>query len=104
MSTYWLYQQLQGGSNVAVDGSDPILSVTFDHRTERVYCPTSDEYLVTAEVIQKAKDLGATIIAYGYWCGVTYEAKQYGKKNGIAVMPYGGFFAYLKKHGVTLEQ
>jgi hypothetical protein len=102
MSTYWLYQELRT-SNAVVDGGNPILTVEFGDRTERVYCPDSDEYRVTADVIQKAKGLGATIIAYSNtWCGVTYEAKQYGKQNGIEVMPFGSFFAYLKRYGVDL--
>jgi hypothetical protein len=102
MSTYWLRDQLRGNSKVVLDGGNPILSVTFDGRTERIYSPDPDEYRVTADVVLKAQKLGATVIAYGSWCEATYDGKEYAKKHGIAVMSYASFFAYLKRHGVIL--
>ena len=104
MSTYWLNDQLRSTSDAIVDGGDPILTVEFAGRTERVYSPDSDEYRVTADVIEKAADLGATIIAYSNtWCDATYEAKRYAKERGIEVMPFGSFFAYLKRYGVRFR-
>lgn len=101
MSTYWLIKQLRSTSDAVVDDGNPILAVTFVGRTERVYCPEPDEYRITADVARKAKDLGATVIAYSSsWCEATYEGKQYAKDLGVSVMPFAGFFAYLKRKGV----
>jgi hypothetical protein len=76
MSTKWLYDQLSEKSNATLDGGNPILTVEFGGRTERIYCPDSDEYRVTAAVVEKAADLQVTIIAYiQQWCGVTEEGK-----------------------------
>jgi hypothetical protein len=103
MSTSWLSAQLMNTSAVT-DRGDPILSVTFAGRTERVYCPNSDEYRVTADVVRKAKDLGGTIIAYSStWCGATEEAKRYAKSLEVNVMPFNAFFAYLRRKGVEFK-
>jgi hypothetical protein len=100
MSTKWLYDQLREKSNATLDGGNPILTVEFGDRTERVYCPDSDEYRVTAAVVEKAADLQATIIAYSQqWCGVTEEGKEYAKEVGVHVMPNRSFFAYLREKG-----
>lgn len=101
MSTSWLYEQLSACSNVTTDGGNPVLGVSFSGKTEYVYCPNSSEYIISADVVQKAKDLGATIIAYGSWCGASYDASQYGKKLDVSIMPYRSFFAYLKQKGVN---
>jgi hypothetical protein len=104
MTTYWLNNELAAKSNAQIDGGNPVLSVIFSGRTERVYCPDSDEYRVTADVVEKAKELGATIIAYSEsWSDTTYDAKQYAKQVGITVMPFAAFFAYLKRKGVTMR-
>ena len=104
MSTYWLDRQL-GATDAETDGGTPILAVTFADRTEYVYCPSPDEYRVTADVVDKAKDLGATLITYpSSWSGTTYEAKQHAKNLGITVMPHNAFFAYLKRKGVKFSK
>jgi hypothetical protein len=103
MSTSWLSAQLMN-TDAVIDGGDPILSVASAGRTERVYCPNSDEYRVTADVVKKAKDLGATIIAYSStWCEATYEAKRYAKSLNVSVMPFNAFFAYLRSRGVEFR-
>lgn len=100
MTTFWLRDQLVE-KNVIVDNGNPVLSVTFAGRTERVYCPDSDEYRITADVVAKAKELGATIIVYSTkWCGITAEGKLHAKNIGIYAMPYNAFFAYLRSKGV----
>lgn len=105
MSTAWLNERLRNGRAITTDGGSPILTVNFHDRTERIYCPNSTEYRVTAEVVNKAKELGATIVAYSSaWCGTTYEAKQYAKKKGIIIMHYASFFAYLREHGVVFPE
>jgi hypothetical protein len=105
VSTYWLNQLLISTSDADVDGGDPVIAITFGGRIERVYCPDSDEYRVTADVVRKAKDLGATIVAYSSsWCEATYEGKHYAKDLGIHVMPYAALFAYLKRKGVKFRR
>jgi hypothetical protein len=104
VSTFWLDKQL-AATDAVTDGGNPILAVTFADRTERVYCPDSDEYRVTADVVSKAKVLGATIISYPtIWSGTTYEAKQHAKSLGIIIMAHNGFFAYLKRKGVKFSK
>jgi hypothetical protein len=104
MSTTWLNGQLASTSDAVVDGGNPILAVTFAGRTELVYCPDSDEYRITADVARKAKDLGATVIAYSSsWCATTYEGKEYAKSLDINIMPYAAFFKYLKRKGVKFK-
>lgn len=105
MSTRWLSDRLSGVPGVEIDHGDPVLEVRFAGRVERVYCPRSDEYRVTADVVRKAKDLGATIISYpAQWCDATYEGKAYGKELGITVMQHSAFFGYLRSKGVALAE
>lgn len=105
MSTYWLRNKLEGASGVKTDGGDPILTIVLDAgREERIYCPDSDEYRVTADVVDKAVDLGATIIAYGSWCDTTVEGKLRAKEKGASVLRFGGLFAYLISKGVSLAK
>jgi hypothetical protein len=103
MTTVWLNQQLST-SNAIVSGGNPLLEVSFAGRTERVYSPDSDEYRITADVVEKAKNIGATIIAYSStWCDVTYEGKEYAKSLGVNIMQFNEFFAYLKRKGVKFQ-
>lgn len=105
MSTNWLRTKIDEESDAASDGGDPILTITFQGGEERVYCPNSSEYNVDSDVVEKARELGATIIAYSNtWSGATVEAKAYGRANGVSVMPYGQFFAYLKRKGVGFAE
>lgn len=101
MTTYWLNSALKKLSGIATDGANPILGIEFAGRTESIYCPDPSEYRVTAEVVQKAHDLGATIIAYSdLWGAGTHESKGYAKELGITVMPYKALFGYLRRYGV----
>jgi hypothetical protein len=63
----------------------------------------TDEYAVTGDVVKKAHDNGATIIAYASWCQVNYEAKRYGRELGLTVMAHAELFAYLKREGVSIR-
>ncbi|MGH6613666.1 hypothetical protein [Sphingomonas sp.] len=102
MSTYWLRGKLADGSDARTDGGDPVLTIFLGGgRDERVYCPDSDEYRVTADVVDKAVDLGANIIAYGSWCDATVEGKLRAKAKGVSVVRYAGLFAFLRNKGVS---
>jgi hypothetical protein len=102
LSTYWLRDKLAKESDAITDGGDPVLTIDHSSGTVRVYCPTSDEYAVDADVVEKALGLGANVIAYATtWCSATYEAKAYGKAKGVDVIPYAGLFGFLRRKGVT---
>jgi hypothetical protein len=102
LSTNWLRTAIDETSSAVSDGGDPILAISFEGLVERVYCPNSSEYNVDSDVVEKARDLGATVIAYSNtWSGATVEARIYGKRNGISVMRYAEFFAYLRRKGVS---
>lgn len=101
MTTYWLISQLAGKSGVTTDNGNPLLTVEFAGRRETIYCPDPEEYKATAEVVDKAHGLGATIIAYSEtWGASTYEAKRYAKELRVSLMPYKALFGYLAAHGV----
>lgn len=101
MTTFWLNKQLAAMSGVSTDSGNPVLTVEFSDRRERIYCPDPSEYKATAEVVDKAHQLGATIVAYSEtWGDSTYEAKQYAKQLSVSLMPYKALFAYLKRYGV----
>ena len=98
----WLFFELKK-TNAKLDYEyEPLINVEVDGEKVGIYTPTSDEYRVTADVVQKAADLGAKIIAYSkLWCGATYEGEEHGKLVGVKVMPYGALFAYLKRKGIS---
>lgn len=106
MSTSWLRQELARSSDARTDGGDPILSVILPNgREERIYCPESDEYRVSADVVEKAVRLGATIVAYSSsWCGVTVEGKDHATTVGISILPFAGLFGYMKRKGVIFTR
>ncbi|UVO55748.1 hypothetical protein [Sphingomonas sp. SUN039] len=104
MSTYWLRGELARGTDATTDDGDPILTVYLDGGKEaRIYCPEPDEYQVCADVVQKASDLGATIVAYGSWCDASVEGKMHAKEIGLSVVPYAGLFAFLRRNGVSFS-
>lgn len=103
MSTYWLWQQLSGVSGVQIGKPEVILEISFADKIEKIYCPSSDEYIISADIVEKAKELGATIIAYGTtWSTPTIEAVQHGKTFKISILGYSQLFAYLRRKGVNL--
>ena len=101
MTTFWLNKQLSTMSGVVTDSGNPVLTIEFAGRSERIYCPDPSEYKATAEVVDKAHQLGATIVAYSEtWGEGTYEAKEYAKKVKISLMAYKSLFGYLSRYGV----
>ena len=105
MSTGWLRREL-ALSDARIDSGDPILSVILPNgREERIYCPESDEYRLSADVVEKAAGLGATIVAYSSnWCEATVEGKDHARARGVSVLPFAGLFAYIKSKGVTFTR
>lgn len=98
-NNYWLIEQLQKNDNVQ-DVSEVGIAVRFSTARSAyvVYTPSSDEYRVTADVVDKAHEAGATMVAYSsFWCGDTEEGQARAKELGVTVMPYGAFFGMLRK-------
>jgi hypothetical protein len=106
LSTSWLRGELAQSSDARTDGGDPILSIVLPNgREERIYCPDSDEYRVSADVVEKAAGLGATIVAYSsQWCEATIEGKEHARARGISIFPFAGLFGYMKRKGVTFTR
>lgn len=106
MSTNWLRGELARCSDARTDSGDPILRIIMPNgREERIYCPDPDEYRVSADVVEKAVNLGATIVAYSStWCGATVEGKDHATVRGISILPFAGLFAYMKREGVTFTR
>ena len=101
MSTTYLRQKLGAA---ATDNGDPVLTIETDDGLIRVYSPEPSEYRVSADVVEKARGLGADMIAYANtWCGVTVEGAAHGRAIGIDIMPFGEFFQMLRKRGVAVS-
>lgn len=100
MSTAYLRQKLAGA---ATDNGDPVLTIETDSGLIRVYSPEPSEYRVSADVVEKAQNLGADMIAYANtWCGVTLEGEAHGRAIGVDIMPFGEFFQMLRRRGVAV--
>lgn len=100
MSTYYLRQKLAAADT---DNGDPILTIRTDHGALRVYSPEPTEYRVNADVVEKARGLGADMIAYAEsWCGVTVEGGEHGRRLGVELLPFKAFFRMLGQRGVPV--
>lgn len=105
MSTYWLRKELASTTDAILGGDDTALTLQLPERVEVVYYPDSDEYIISADIIQKAKESGATIVVYPTaWSKPTFEAQKYAKKLNISIMSNAQFFAYLKRKGVKCRR
>lgn len=90
-SIYWMRKQLLESLPINVT-SENTGEFFFDGKKMILYCPTTSEYEITSQVIIKASDLKADIIAFPtQWCKATREAIEYGKTLGIKVIPFGHF-------------
>jgi hypothetical protein len=98
-NNYWLIQQIAGKANVkSVREVGIAVEFVTDGGTYVVYTPNSDEYRVTADVIDQAKEAGATMVSYSTaWCGNTDEGKARGREIGVLVMPHGAFFSRIDR-------
>jgi len=92
-SAYWLSKQIKGKRTFRTLNEN-CLEIDLDGNKTIVFCPTTDEYEITTAIVQKAKNLNATIIAYPtQWCKATASAISYGKGEGIDIMPFGKFLS-----------
>jgi hypothetical protein len=71
-SSRWLCEQLGGIAGVTVEmGAAPLIIAEHNGRSYRIYTPTSDEYIVSVDVVDKVKGLGGDVISYASWSRVT---------------------------------
>ena len=99
MNNRWLYTQLRDKAGLYVSPAyHPLIIVEKLGIEYRIYTPNTDEYLITIDIVQKAKDMGANIISYPTsWCRASSEAFSYGKKNNLQVIPHGRLFELLEE-------
>ncbi len=97
MNNSWLYDQLTKHSHLKVeDNYYKFIQVVHKNKTYKIYTPTPDEYLITVDIVQKVKKLGATTVSYPTsWCRPSAEALTYGKDIGISVIPHAALFNML---------
>jgi len=92
-SAYWLFNKLKD-KNIFRILNENCLEIDLDGNKTIVFCPTSDEYEITTAIVQKAKNLNATLLAYpSQWCKATSSAISYGKSLGIKIMPFRKFLS-----------
>lgn len=98
-NNYWLIEQISQKANVkSVREVGIAVHFTTDKGAYTVYTPNSDEYRVTADVIDRAKEAGATMVSYSTsWCGNTDEGRDRGREIDVQVMPHGAFFRRIDK-------
>lgn len=99
MTAYWLNGKLREKDYVVEYDGGQVLTVTLPDAVEKIYCVNSDEYRVTASVVESALAANATTVAYaGMWASPTVEGKSYAETVKIKVMQYGALFGYLDRH------
>ena len=92
----WLYRQLEEKPNLHIQSCHPLIVVIKDGVEYRIYTPTSQEYIITVDVVQKAREMGANIISFPTtWCRASSEAKSYGRTCKIQIIPHGKLFEML---------
>ena len=58
----------------------------------RIYTPQGTEYLIGQDVVDRAKELGVTLIVAGHFCKATMAAKSYAASQGIPIATNKEFF------------
>ena len=86
----WLFGQLRGMPGVVVEpGYTHLIRAEKDGHHYRIYTPTPDEYIISADLVQKARDLGANTLSFPSWCRAAREGILHGQDVGVDVMPHG---------------
>jgi hypothetical protein len=99
VSNYWLYNKLKEIQHLDVDSNHSKLVTVKCYGIEhKIYTPSSAEYLITIDIVQKVIEMGGDTISYATaWCEASREAIIYGKQNGISVLPHGALFKKLSE-------
>ena len=88
---YWFLKMLRGKINYCELGKQ---MVSFNHFGEEciVYCPFTDEYEITVDLVRKVSRLGVNVLIYPTaWCRATREAIGHGQNIGVEVIPLKEF-------------
>ena len=90
-SIYWIKRQLSEVLPIKIINENTGEFI-FDGKRMVLYCPTTNEYEINIQIIQKASRMGTNILAYPtQWCRATREAIEHGRTLGIKVIPFGKF-------------
>lgn len=95
---YWLYQQLSEIEGLTLESNHrELIVVSKGTQTLRIYCPDSDEYIISTDVVQKVSEMGGDTISYPTsWCRAATEAILFGSSNGVEVLPHGALLERVK--------
>lgn len=98
MTTSYLAEQLKS-LGVDSDLASPVLSFAIGKSIFKVYCPSPDEYRITADVVQNSIELGASFITYAEsWCEPTMDGAEHAQLHGVELMPYKAFFKHIQRN------
>lgn len=94
----FLYRVLGDDLRIKIDKNwDPILSIEYPGGNYRIFCPPSDDYIVTVEVVDKAIDFDATVIAYTEsWQKLSPAAESYAAEMEIIMIEYKRLIGLIK--------
>lgn len=94
----WLYLQITEIKGICVSNDySNLVQVTKGDVNYNIYAPTSDEYIITIDVVQKVIALGGNIISFPkFWCRPSQEALRYGNLFGIRIMSHSQLLRELK--------
>lgn len=95
----WLWGQLKalGGDSVSSRYS-PLISVTVDGSNEKIWFPTPDDYIVTAETVVEVNEVGGTWISYpSAWAGASMEADLKAEDLGMKIMSHKATISIIQR-------
>lgn len=98
-NNYWLFTELKAKfPGIVGDQFDPYISVTQNQDSLKIYSPASEEYIISAEVVEHVASIGANTISYPSWSvGPTDAALEVAKSNGIKIMKLGALLGMLTR-------
>ena len=98
----WLFEKLKEDYQIDLAPQyEPTINFSIGGFSFRVYTPAPRDYIVSADVVERAIQAGANVIAYASsWAEPTIEGKNYADENGLRIFSYREFFQFIKKSGV----
>jgi hypothetical protein len=96
-NNYWLFYKLKHIPGVFLQAQfDPLIVAEKNGTEYRIYTPSSTEYMIDVDIVQKAREMDANVISFPTkWCRASSEAISYGKLHKIQVIPHGKLFEIL---------
>lgn len=71
---------------------DCMAKINTNKGSKVVWFPSSEDYSIDCEIVDRAKNLGANIIAYPSWCQSTKEAESYAISHHLEIVKIGVIF------------